>query len=137
VRRFHQLVCDVSQRKITARHFKAATSYQQKVHINPSSAKLHCPYCNLPLDQAGGIYLFVEGESTMIGAYCSRCAKRSKNLPRTVQQKATFAAGQKAAANPVKFPTKFFESSNHARIAYRLLIDVTSEERLEFFTKGN
>jgi|ABSP01.1.fsa_nt_gi hypothetical protein len=71
----------------------------------------------------------------MIGAYCTRCAIRSRKLPKSVYQKATLAAGIKAASDPAKFPAIFFQSSAQAQIAYRLLVDVTPEERMEFFNK--
>ncbi len=89
------------------------------------------------MEQVGGVYLFFSGELTLIGANCSRCAIRSRSLPTKVQQKATFVAGRKAAESPVKYPTRFFESPTHAKMAYRLLVDVTPEERLAFFTVQN
>jgi len=89
------------------------------------------------MSQVGGVYLFFSGEFTLIGANCSRCAIRSRNLPSKVQQKATFVAGRKASENPGRYPTKFFETAAHAKMAYRLLVDVTPEERLAFFTVPN
>ncbi len=71
----------------------------------------------------------------MIGAYCTRCAIRSRKLPKAVFQKATYAAGVKAVAEPDKYPAIFFQSPAQAQIAYRLLVDVKPAERMEFFNK--
>jgi len=72
----------------------------------------------------------------MIGAYCSRCAIRSRSLPKAVFQKTTYAAGVKAVADPEKYPAIFFQAPSQAQIAYRLLVDVKPAERMEFFRKN-